>query len=69
MGSGSYLQQHTTCMKIKILKKNAMEIYMNENIQADALDRFGVTTSEFISWLSADLGHVVTIIVQFDTCN
>ena len=42
---------------------------MNENIQADALDRFGVTTSEFISWLSADLGHVVTIIVQFDTCN
>lgn len=46
-----------------------MEIYMNENIQADALDRFGVTTSEFISWLSPDLGHVVTIIVQFDTCN
>ena len=69
MGSGSYLQQHTTCMKIKILKKIAMEIYMNENIQADALDRFGVTTSEFISWLSPDLGHVVTIIVQFDTCN
>lgn len=46
-----------------------MEIYLNENIQADALDRFGVTTSELKSWLSPDLGHVVTIIVQFDTCN